>query len=133
MPTYQGAEINGAGLEGNIIDNKSQYFHYALPLFGKFIRPKLKDGNYIRDEEVQARQLVEQLRILDKTGVYGVFVSSFVSQIIPYDKDPKFDLDMASMSLVKTYSGSGHGMTFPDMSWEPKESFRAVADYYAKN
>jgi hypothetical protein len=24
-----------------------------------------------------------------------------------------------------------HGATYPDMLWEPKESFRAVAEYYA--
>ncbi|MFI5419328.1 MAG: abortive infection protein [Nitrososphaerales archaeon] len=59
MPTYQGAEINGAGLGGNIIDRKSQALHYALPLLGKLIRPKLTDGNHIRDEGVQARELVD--------------------------------------------------------------------------
>jgi hypothetical protein len=26
-----------------------------------------------------------------------------------------------------------HGVTYPDMPWEPKESFRAVAEYYAKH
>ena len=35
------------------------------------------------------------------------------------------------MALVKTYA-SGHRTTYPDMTWEPKEAFRAVADYYAK-
>jgi len=35
------------------------------------------------------------------------------------------------MSLVKYYE-EGHGTTYPDMPWEPKESFRAVADFYAK-
>ncbi|MFI5419327.1 MAG: hypothetical protein ACHQ1H_00020 [Nitrososphaerales archaeon] len=73
------------------------------------------------------------MRVLDEAGVYGAFVSLFVSQITPYDKDPRYDLDMASMSLVKSYSGSGHGITYPDMPWEPKESFRVVADYYLKN
>ena len=24
-----------------------------------------------------------------------------------------------------------HGTTYPDMPWEPKESFKVVADYYA--
>ncbi|HZW57300.1 MAG TPA: hypothetical protein VFF30_13510 [Nitrososphaerales archaeon] len=133
MPTYQGAEINGAGLGGNILDNKSQALHYLLPLFGKFIRPKLKDGNHIRDEELQARELEDQLSVLDKAGVYGAFVSVFVSQIHPYDENPRYDLDMASMSLVKSYSNGRHGVTYPDMNWEPKESFRAVADYYLKH
>jgi hypothetical protein len=34
---------------------------------------------------------------------------------------------------VKYYEGGKHGATYPDMPWEPKESFRAVADYYAKH
>jgi hypothetical protein len=34
---------------------------------------------------------------------------------------------------VKYYEGGKHGTTYPDMPWEPKESFRAVADYYSKN
>jgi len=38
---------------------------------------------------------------------------------------------MSALSLVKTYAG-GHGTTHPDMPWEPKESFRAVAAYYAR-
>ena len=25
------------------------------------------------------------------------------------------------------------GITYPDMPWEPKESFKAVADYYIKH
>ncbi len=41
------------------------------------------------------------------------------------------DVDMASYSLVNTYVGR-HGVTYPDMLWEPRESFRALAGYYAK-
>jgi hypothetical protein len=26
-----------------------------------------------------------------------------------------------------------HGVTYPDLPWEPKESFRAVAEYYLKH
>jgi len=132
MPTYKGAEINGAGLGGNIIDDKSQAFHHLLPLIGRFIRPKLT-GNHVRDEGLQARELVDQLSVLDKAGVYGAFVSVFVSQIHPYDENPRYDLDMASMSLVKSYPQGRRGTTYPDMNWEPKESFRAVANYYDKN
>jgi hypothetical protein len=132
VQTYEGAEINGAGLGGNIIDYKSQGFHYSLPLIGRLIRPKLIKGKHVRDEELQARELLDQLSILDKAGVYGAFVSGFVSQINPYDDDPRYDLDMASMSLVKSYSKGKHGATYPDMKWEPKESFRVVADYYGR-
>ncbi len=131
MLTYQGAEINGAGLGGNIIDSKSLFFH-SLPLLGRFVRPRTV-GNHVRDEGLQARELVDQLNVLDKADVYGAFVSEFVSQIKPYDDDPKYDLDMGSMSLVKTYSRRRHGTAYPDMTWEPKESFRAVAEYYANH
>ena len=40
---------------------------------------------------------------------------------------------MNSHSLVKSYEGGQHGATYPDMTWEPKKSFYAVAEYYAKS
>jgi hypothetical protein len=40
---------------------------------------------------------------------------------------------MASYSIVKSYEDGRHGTTYPDMPWEPKESFQAVADYYASH
>ena len=50
-----------------------------------------------------------------------------------YSDDPRHDLDMASSSLVKYYGNGRYGATYPDMPWEPKESFKAVADCYAKH
>lgn len=134
VPTYEGAEINGAGLGGDIIERKSQFFHYRLPVLGRLVRPKLTSGKHVRDEGLQARELVDQLTILDNAGVYGAFVSTFVEQTKPYDDDPRYDLDMGSLSLVRYYEGGKrHGTTYPDMLWEPKESFRAVGDFYANN
>ena len=124
--------LSSAGLGGDIVDRRSQFFHYKIPLLGKLIRPRV-NGSYLRDEGWQARQLVDQLSVLDRAGVYGAFISEFVSQIKPYSSDPRYDLDMASASLVKSYENGTHGTTYPDMPWEPKESFRAVADYYAKH
>ncbi len=40
-------------------------------------------------------------------------------------------LDMASYGLVKSYADGKRGVTYPEMTWEPKESFRAVAERYA--
>ncbi len=40
---------------------------------------------------------------------------------------------MASTSLVKYYDDGRHGATYPEMKWEPKESFYAVAEYYANH
>ncbi len=121
--------LGSAGLGTSIIDVKSQFLHFALPVLGRFVRAKLK-GEHQRDEAWQARKLVEQLRILDQAGVEGAFVSQFVSQITPCSDDPRYDLDVASTSLVKYFEGSRRGTTYPDMPWEPKESFRAVAEYY---
>jgi hypothetical protein len=123
--------LSTSGLGGDIIDLRSQFLH-QLPLLGRLVRPRTK-GNCVRDEEWQARKLVENLTVLDNAGVDGAFISQFISQITPYSDNPRFDLDMASSSLVKYYDDGKHGATYPDMPWEPKESFKAAADYYAKH
>jgi hypothetical protein len=130
MRSYQGAESSGT-LGFGIVNNVSQLLHH-LPVIGRFIRARLKKGNYVRDEAMQARGIVETLTILDAAGVDGAFVCTFVDYISPFSEDPRYDLDMSALSLVKTYQ-KGHGITYPDMEWEPKESFRAVADFYARN
>jgi len=125
------------------------------------------DGHYIRDEAVQAKELVEELAVFDSAGMEGAFVFTFVSPTSAYNEDPRFDLDLGSFSLVKSYPEKDtfkqivsesakqakelgidsvpnlsdkfanvigkHGTTYPDMPWEPKESFKAVADYYANH
>jgi hypothetical protein len=65
-------------------------------------------------------------------GVDGAFIFQFVSQITPCSENSRNGLDMAGSSLVKYYDDGRNGTTYPDMTWEPKESFRAVADYYAE-
>ena len=125
-------------------------------------------GTTVRDEGLQAREIAEQLAILDMSGVEGAFVFTFAVPNSPYNPDPRFDSDMANYGLVKSYPeretfeelarqavGHGkemfgvelpqeklskfaedigkHGDTYPDMTWEPKKSFMAVADYYAKH
>jgi hypothetical protein len=121
-----------AGLEKGIINVVSQYLHYKLPVLGRLVRPSL-NGNHVRDEAWQAEELVETLGILDAVKVDGAFISQFLSQITPYSDTPKHDLDMASSSLVKYYEGGRRGTTYPDMPWEPKESFKAVAAYYTSH
>ncbi len=118
-------------LGGGDTDFWSQFFH-SFPVVGRFVRPKVR-VIHPRDEAWQARKLVETLEILDAAGVDGAFVSQFESQTNPFDEDPKYDLDTTNQSLVRYYEGGKHGTTYPDMPWEPKESFRAVAEYYAKH
>ena len=120
--TYRGAEDAG-GRGWDIIDWTT-------------VPPKLK-GEYVYDQEVQARELSDQLRVLDQAGVDGAFVFTFVQPPQFQDEAEKqmlknvaFDLDIVNYSLVKSFI-DGHGSVYPDMPWEPKESFWVVADYYA--
>ncbi len=85
----------------------------------------------MRDEGLQADEIADMLGIFDTVGVNGIFVFTFVSPEMAYNENPKYDLDMASYSLVKSYTDR-HGTTYPDMSWEPKEAFKAVADHYGR-
>ena len=127
--TYQSdGKLAKVVLGGGDADFWSQFFH-SFPVVGRFVRPKVR-VIHPRDEAWQARKLVETLKILDAAGVDGAFVSQFESQTNPFDENPKYDLDTTNQSLVKYYEGGRHGTTYPDMPWEPKESFRAVADFY---
>jgi hypothetical protein len=112
--TYQGAEDKG-GRAFLIVDRKN---------------PGRLDGKYVRDEGLQAYELTDMLGILENSGVEGVFIFTFVAPTLKYNEEATYDLDMASYSLVKSYDRSKHGMTYPDMTWEPKEAFYAVADFY---
>jgi hypothetical protein len=127
MRTYEGADIDGN--VGTGITNWTTVGLHRLPVVGRLVRPRLA-GAYVRDEGLQARRIAEDLAILDAAGVDGVFVCQFVDQLSTYNPDPRHDLDMGALSLVKTFT-HGHGTTYPDMTWEPKESFHAVARYYA--
>jgi predicted heme/steroid binding protein len=118
--TYQGAESSSEGMAGDIVDHKTELLH-RLPVLGRLVTPKIR-GTHIRDENSQAKALVNQLTILDNVGVHWAFVSTFVSPLAYYNSDPRYDLDMASYSLVKSYPGGIHGVTYSDMSWELKNS-----------
>lgn len=125
--------LSSAGLGGNnIINLKSLFFHYKIPLFGRFFRPHL-NGIHTRDEKWQAQKIVETLQLLDNAGIDGAFVDTFMSQTRPFSEDSRYDLDMTSTSLVKYFEGKTYGKTYPEMRWEPKESFKAVAEYYANH
>jgi hypothetical protein len=102
--------------------------------------PQLK-GDYVYDQATQAREIGELLRINDDAGVNATFVFTFVEPGAGLQDEREqqmaralsFDLDMVRYSLVKTFLDPRRGSTYPDMTWEPKESFRVVADYYANH
>ena len=128
MRTFRGAESSGA-LGSGVTDTTRLYLH-TRPLIGRFFRPRLR-GSFERDETMQARELRETLDELEQSGVAGALLSTFVTPEAHLDEDPRYDLDMDSMSLVKTLPAGQHGITYPDMSWEPKESFAVVADHFS--
>ena len=56
---------------------------------------------------------------------------SFSFPLATYDDDPRHDLDATALSLVRALPPNRRGTAYPDMGWEPKQAFHAVADYYA--
>jgi hypothetical protein len=93
--------------------------------------PVRLNGEYVRDEAGQAAYLTELLEIFDAEGVDSAFVFLFALYGFPHrpDGDPRDDLDLASPGIVKVLEGR-RGETYPDMPWEPKAAFRAVAEHY---
>ncbi len=128
MRTFRGAESSGA-LGFGVTDTTRLYLH-TLPLIGRFFRPRLR-GIYERDEAVQARELGETLDELERAEVAGALLSTFATPQAFTDDDPRYDLDIDSMSVVKSLPGGRRGTTYPDMPWEPKESFAVVARHFA--
>ncbi len=168
--TYQGAEKlggNGFIISFGMLPDHPE-LNQKLPRgFAEMIEiPPRVDGHCVRDEGLQARELADQLGVLDAAGVEGAFVFTFISPTSTYNEDPRYDSDMASFSLVKSYAEADtveeiakqtarqgnqllgvnvdpgifvrfagevgkHGEIYPDMPWEPKASFRAVAEYYS--
>lgn len=91
------------------------------------------DGDYQRDEAGQAAYLSELLDIFGSEGVDSAFVYLFALSNYPHrpDGDPRDDLDLASPGIVKVLDGHS-GTTYPDMPWEPKQAFAAIAEHYAR-
>jgi hypothetical protein len=102
----------------------------GLPGVRRLIRPPVARV-HPRDEATQARLLLDHLNLLEQIGVDGAFIVSFSFPIAVYDPDPRRDHDATALSLVRTLPRGQRGTTYPDMSWEPKQAFRAVAGFYA--
>jgi hypothetical protein len=73
-----------------------------------------------RDEEGQARYLVDLLRDYEAGGAEAAFVYTFANRHLPTTGDPEHDYDLAARGIVRVR---------PDGSWTPKAAFRALAEY----
>ncbi|HEY3684516.1 MAG TPA: hypothetical protein VGL93_15895 [Streptosporangiaceae bacterium] len=89
-------------------------------------------GAYERDEPAQAAYITELLEIFDSAGVDAAFVFLFRLDGWPHHPTaaPEHDLDRASPAIVKLQT-TPPPTTYPDLPWEPKAAFTAIAAKYA--
>jgi hypothetical protein len=73
-----------------------------------------------RDEEGQARYIVELLRDYEAGGVEAAFVYTFANRHLPGSDDPERDFDLAARGIVRV---------LPDGTWTPKAAFHALAEF----
>jgi hypothetical protein len=95
------------------------------------VTPARLNGKYVRDEDGQAAYLAELLEIFDAEGVDSAFVFLFALDGFPHRPDGDPRLDLASLGIVKMLE-DGRGDAYPDMAWEPKAAFTAVAECYRR-
>ncbi len=94
-------------------------------------KAKQLDGEYVRDEDEQAGEIIDVLEIFREEGVDSVFVNTFACYFLPHRGNARADLDMASGGVVKVLENK-RGTVYPEMPWEPKTSFGALAAYYGR-
>lgn len=102
--------------------------------------PRLK-GPYVYDQTAQANELSALLQWNEEAGVYGTFVFTFIetgaslltSETEDLLRTLPFDPDLPRYALVKTHLDRRAGIAYPEMRWEPKESFRSVSQFYGSH
>lgn len=114
--TYQGAPEAG-GMGWDVVDYDKE-------------RPEII-GDLVRSERSQAAYLTDLLSVFESMGLYGALVYDFVTPDAPHRSNPRYDLDLASYSIVKTIWGTDDEPT-EHWHWEPKAAFHALAQAYAR-
>jgi hypothetical protein len=77
------------------------------------------------------------LDVFAAEGVDAALVYTFARYDLPHRDDPDVDLDMASTGVVKVLDGQSgardpRDRRYPDMPWEPKAAFDALADWFGR-
>lgn len=75
----------------------------------------------VRDEEEQARYLLDLLDLFDRAGVDGTFVWGFSEPGLTTSEAPGRDLDLASYGVVAAHD---------DGTWSPKRAYAALAERF---
>ena len=90
----------------------------------------------MRDEDEQATYVREVPGRVDAEGIDSALYT-FARYDLPHRAGPAADLDMASAGVVKvldeTGAGESRGRRYPDMPWEPKAAFDALADWFGRD
>ena len=100
--------------------------------WGDGARPVRFNGEYTRDEDEQARYLRELLGIFETESVDNVFVYAFARYDLAHRSALNEDFDIASAGLVMVLDDGRRGERYPNMSWERKTAFAALAGYYGR-
>ncbi|MFE4539996.1 hypothetical protein ACFRKB_33815 [Streptomyces scopuliridis] len=93
-------------------------------------RPARFTSPVVRDEQEQATYLRELIDTFDRSAIDAAFVNTFARYDLPHtDTDDDRDFDKASFGVVKVLDGGRTGTAYPDLPWEPKAAFHALATY----
>lgn len=96
------------------------------------LEPPRLDADYERSEAEQVGYLRDLLAIFEEEGVDTAFWFTFVNErAVHRPGSAREDLDMASYSVVKILPDGARGTTYPELGWEPKEAFHALAAAYS--
>ncbi len=114
--------------------NMSRDLH-DLVEWGADGQPKRLKTPLLRDEAEQAAYLLEVLEVFGAEGVDAAFIYTFARRDLPHTGAPDTDLDVVSCGVVAVLDSEGgrpERHRYPDMPWEPKAAFDALAAHYGK-
>jgi len=95
-------------------------------------RPVRLKGDWVPDEIEQANYLIALLDIFDEAGIDSAFVYTFARYDLPHRSNSAEDFDLASRGIVRVFEGNARGDRYPEMAWEPKAAFDALANRYRR-
>jgi hypothetical protein len=88
--------------------------------------PQIVDG-IVRDEEEQARVIIETLEHIDRSQAKRAYLYEFITTGSTRSNDPRFDYDLTGYGIVSTW-GSDHDHSYDATGfWEPKVAFDQLA------